>query len=178
MEPCSLGRVARAAGKLESAVVEMTRVATVVEATSQPMPRRDPLRKYMDIIYQEVAPVSHAIIVCTSIPRINSIMCNFANVLWGMCHLRMTRQNEAQYIFQAESSVIKPAQAARDDRGRVNLDDLTDTDLDYGCDEKSLASLRRRLKKAINTYDGEPQYQNTMVCMSVRHVYLSQLHEI
>ena len=35
-------------------MVEMTRVATVVEATSQPMPRRDPLRKYMDIIYREV----------------------------------------------------------------------------------------------------------------------------
>ncbi len=45
----------RAAEKLEDAVVEMTTVATVVEATSQPMPRRDPLRKYMDIIYREVA---------------------------------------------------------------------------------------------------------------------------
>lgn len=53
-----------------------------------------------------------------------------------------------------EGSPIKPGQALRDERGRVNLDDLTDTDLDYGCDEKSLASLRRRLKKAINTYDG------------------------
>ncbi|KAK9907685.1 hypothetical protein WJX75_008089 [Coccomyxa subellipsoidea] len=101
-------KVGRAAEKLEDAVVEMTRVATVVEATSQPMPRRDPLRKYMDIIYREAE----------------------------------------------EGSPIKPGQALRDERGRVNLDDLTDTDLDYGCDEKSLASLRRRLKKAINTYDG------------------------
>ncbi|EIE27296.1 hypothetical protein COCSUDRAFT_64161 [Coccomyxa subellipsoidea C-169] len=101
-------RVGRAGEKLEDAVVEMTRVATVVEATSQPMPRRDPLRKYMDIIYREAE----------------------------------------------EGSPIKPGQALRDERGRVNLDDLTDTDLDYGCDEKSLASLRRRLKRAINTYDG------------------------
>ena len=38
------GRVGRAAEKLEDATFEMQLVATVVEATSQPMPRRDPLR--------------------------------------------------------------------------------------------------------------------------------------
>lgn len=53
-----------------------------------------------------------------------------------------------------EGSPIKPSQAGRDERGRVNLDDLTDTDLDYGCDERGLAALRRRLKRAINSYDG------------------------
>jgi hypothetical protein len=47
-------RVGRAAEKLEAAILEMNTVATVVEATSQPMSRRDPLRKYMDIIYKEV----------------------------------------------------------------------------------------------------------------------------
>ena len=31
----------------------MAHVATVVEATSQPMARRDPLRKHMNIIYKE-----------------------------------------------------------------------------------------------------------------------------
>ena len=36
----------------------MARVATVVEATSQPMARRDPLRKHMDLIYQEVSALS------------------------------------------------------------------------------------------------------------------------
>jgi hypothetical protein len=55
IETDTFDRVGRAAEKLEDAVVEMTRVATVVEANSQPMPRRDPLRKYMDIIYREVA---------------------------------------------------------------------------------------------------------------------------
>ena len=51
-------------------------------------------------------------------------------------------------------SPIKPSQAARDERGRVNLDELTDADLDYGTDEAGLASLRRRLKRAIYTYEG------------------------
>lgn len=46
-------RVGRAAEKLQDAAGEMAHVATVVEATSQPMARRDPLRKHMDIIYQE-----------------------------------------------------------------------------------------------------------------------------
>ena len=53
-----------------------------------------------------------------------------------------------------EGSPIKPSQAARDERGRVNLDELTDADLDYGTDERGLASLRRRLKRAIYTYEG------------------------
>lgn len=43
----------RAAEKLEDATFEMQLVATVVEATSQPMPRRDPLRPLMDTIYRE-----------------------------------------------------------------------------------------------------------------------------
>ncbi len=51
-------------------------------------------------------------------------------------------------------SPIKPSQAARDERGRVNLDELTDADLDYGTDERGLASLRRRLRRAIYTYEG------------------------
>ena len=55
-----------------------------------------------------------------------------------------------------EGSPIKPTQAARDERGRVNLDELTDADLDYGTDERSLASLRRRLKRATYTYEGDP----------------------
>ncbi len=44
----------RAAEKLEDATFEMQLVATVVEATSQPLPRRDPLRPLMDVIYREV----------------------------------------------------------------------------------------------------------------------------
>ena len=47
-------RVGRAAEKLEDAAFELIRVATVVEATSQPMPKRDPLRSYMDKIYAQV----------------------------------------------------------------------------------------------------------------------------
>ena len=47
-------RVGRAAEKLQAAAREMAHVATVVEATSQPMARRDPLRARMDIIYKEV----------------------------------------------------------------------------------------------------------------------------
>ncbi len=47
-------RIGRAAEKLEDAAFELIRVATVVEATSQPMPKRDPLRSYMDKIYQQV----------------------------------------------------------------------------------------------------------------------------
>ena len=38
----------------------------------------------------------------------------------------------------------------------MNLDELTDADLDYGTDERSLASLRRRLKRATYTYEGDP----------------------
>lgn len=53
-----LCRVGRAAEKLEDAAFELIRVATVVEATSQPMPKRDPLRPYMDKIYQQVCSLA------------------------------------------------------------------------------------------------------------------------
>lgn len=53
----TMTRVGRAAEKLQDAAGEMAHVATVVEATSQPMARRDPLRKHMDLIYQEVSHV-------------------------------------------------------------------------------------------------------------------------
>ncbi|KAK9868826.1 hypothetical protein WJX84_008007 [Apatococcus fuscideae] len=101
-------RIGRAAEKLEDAAFELIRVATVVEATSQPMPKRDPLRPYMDQIYQQ------------------------AN----------------------EWSPIKPAQCPKDEQGRVDLDDLTDKDLDYGCDLYGLASLRQRLRRATDNYKG------------------------
>ena len=48
-----LGRVGRAAERLEDAMLEMQMVATVVEATSQPMARRDPLRPLMDAVYAQ-----------------------------------------------------------------------------------------------------------------------------
>lgn len=69
-----------------------------------------------------------------------------------------------------EGSPIKPSQAGRDERGRVNLDDLTDTDLDYGCDERGLAALRRRLKRAVNSYDGRMVFlyrRMQMLCIAV-----------
>eukprot|EP00884_Botryococcus_braunii_P014847 jgi/Botrbrau1/23363/Bobra.0051s0016.1 len=101
-------RVGRAAEKMEDANYEMQMVATVIEATSQPMSRRDPLRPYMDIIYAE-----------------------------------------------AEATApLKPAQCPRDERGRVNMEDLTDQDLDYGFDIKGLAALRRRLTRAVGAYNG------------------------
>ena len=56
-------RVGRAAEKLQDAAAEMARVATVVEATSQPMARRDPLRKHMDLIYQEVSSLNTGLLV-------------------------------------------------------------------------------------------------------------------
>ncbi len=52
-------RVGRAAEKMEDATYEMQMVATVIEATSQPMSRRDPMRPYMDIIYAEVCTGLH-----------------------------------------------------------------------------------------------------------------------
>ncbi len=51
-------RIGRAAEKLEDAAFELIRVATVVEATSQPMPKRDPLRPYMDQIYQQACDLA------------------------------------------------------------------------------------------------------------------------
>ena len=67
------------------------------------------------------------------------------------------KQSASMSRRQAEEGApIKPGQAARDERGRVSLDDLSDADLDYGCDERGLASLRKRLRRAINSYDGAP----------------------
>ena len=47
-------RIGQAAEKLEDAALEVQRVATVVEATSKTMSTRDPLRRYMDLIYAQV----------------------------------------------------------------------------------------------------------------------------
>ncbi len=54
---------------------------------------------------------------------------------------------------------MRPGQAARDERGRVCLDDLADADLDYGADRAGLAALRRRMHKAITAYNGAPGAQ-------------------
>ena len=67
------------------------------------------------------------------------------------------RQLHAQAVEQAP---IKPAQASRNARGQVDLDDLTSNDLDYGCDEEGLASLRKRLKHAINSFNGAQTAQS------------------
>ena len=61
----AMARVGRAAEKLQDAAAEMALVATVVEATSQPMARRDPLRKHMDLIYQEVSATPRLPWACT-----------------------------------------------------------------------------------------------------------------
>lgn len=53
-----------------------------------------------------------------------------------------------------ERAPVRPGQAARDERGRVCLDDLADADLDYGADRAGLAALRRRLHSAITAYNG------------------------
>lgn len=45
-------RVGRTADTLEDAAFELQSVITVVEATHQPMSRRDPLRPLMDKIYE------------------------------------------------------------------------------------------------------------------------------
>jgi hypothetical protein len=59
------------------------------------------------------------------------------------------------WTLQAEATApFKPAQCARDDRGRVSMEDLTDQDLDYGFDVKGLAALRRRLTRAVGSYNG------------------------
>ncbi|KAK9808359.1 hypothetical protein WJX73_005749 [Symbiochloris irregularis] len=67
------------------------------------------------------------------------------------------------YKQAEEEAPIKPGQALRDNRGRVNMDDLTDAELDYGCDEQGLANLRARLKKAINSYNGKASKYVTAV---------------
>lgn len=57
--------------------------------------------------------------------------------------------------MQAESeSPVKPSQAVRDTQGRVNLDSLSEGDLDYGSDLKGLAKLRRRLTRVLFNYNG------------------------
>ena len=53
-----------------------------------------------------------------------------------------------------EQAPIKPSQASRNSRGQVDLDNLSSDDLDYGCDVEGLASLRKRLKHAIGSYNG------------------------
>lgn len=47
-------RIGKTAEKLEDAAVQMHRTATVIEATSKSMSSRDPLRPFMDKIYQQV----------------------------------------------------------------------------------------------------------------------------
>ena len=36
----------------------------------------------------------------------------------------------------------------------MDLDNLSSSDLDYGCDEEGLASLRKRLKGAVGSFNG------------------------
>lgn len=64
-------RVGRRADTLEDAATELQAVITVVEATSQPMSRRDPLRPFIDIIYkyaQDKSPFKPAMVPRVSIP--------------------------------------------------------------------------------------------------------------
>lgn len=49
---CVRHRLGRCADTLEDAAAELQSVITVVEATSQPMSRRDPMRTHMDVIYK------------------------------------------------------------------------------------------------------------------------------
>ena len=49
---CARHRLGRCADTLEDAAAELQSVITVVEATSQPMSRRDPMRTHMDVIYK------------------------------------------------------------------------------------------------------------------------------
>lgn len=49
---------------------------------------------------------------------------------------------------------MKPSQAVRDLQGRVNLDSLSEGDLDYGTDLKGLAKLRRRLTRVLFKFNG------------------------
>ena len=50
---------------------------------------------------------------------------------------------------------MKPSQAVRDMQGRVNLDNLSEGDLDYGTDLKGLAKLRRRLTRVLFKFNGK-----------------------
>ncbi len=57
---------------------------------------------------------------------------------------------------QAEAeSPVRPSQAVRDGQGRVNLDNLTEGDLDYGAEKRGLAKLRRRLTRIVYKFNGE-----------------------
>lgn len=57
--------------------------------------------------------------------------------------------------IQAEvEAPVKPSQAVRDLQGRVNLDSLTEGDLDYGTDLRGLANLRRRLTRVLFKFNG------------------------
>ena len=49
---------------------------------------------------------------------------------------------------------MKPSQAVRDMQGRVNLDNLSEGDLDYGTDLRGLAKLRRRLTRVLFKFNG------------------------
>lgn len=66
-------RLGRAADVLEDAASELQAVITVVEATSQPMSRRDQLRGHMDTIYkyaQDKSPYKPSMV-----PRVCSTPC-------------------------------------------------------------------------------------------------------
>jgi len=51
---------------------------------------------------------------------------------------------------------VRPSQAVRDMQGRVNLDNLTEGDLDYGAERRGLARLRRRLTCIVYKFNGTP----------------------
>ncbi|KAL0026350.1 hypothetical protein WJX79_001807 [Trebouxia sp. C0005] len=108
LRSCSY-RLGRCADTLEDAASELQSVITVVEATSQPMSRRDPMRPYMDIIYK----------------------------------------------YAQDKSPFKPSMVPRDGSGRVDLESLKDSELDYGCDQAGLAELRHRTRKAVHNYEGQ-----------------------
>ena len=61
---------------------------------------------------------------------------------WGSGCLQHQHSDHSQHALQ-------------DSGGRINLDDLKDGDLDYGCDEVGLASLRQRLRRAVHNFEGD-----------------------
>ncbi len=70
-------RLGRCADTLEDAATEVQSVITVVEATSQPMSRRDPMRPYMDVIYkyaQDKSPFKPSMV-----PRVSLLSCQQCN---------------------------------------------------------------------------------------------------
>ena len=50
---------------------------------------------------------------------------------------------------------MRPSQAVRDMQGRVNLDSLSEGDLDYGSELKGLAKLRRRMTRVLFKFNGD-----------------------